>query len=286
MKMTTLSAVFLFTLPVSAVEIDQTLLDSIGKDRTRWVAHAHGAAAKECFRVVDHEGRPVTNASLRCTFWMGGGASRWQSIYGNTDTNGFCTIKGVARAGMEYLVSKEGHYNSHGKVDYMRTRSVPAVIDGKWQPYSKTRTVVLKKIENPVQVSASEGLTYYKYPPMGKWTGFDLCKRDWVHPDGSGEFSDVIIRIDRKETVDGYAKTMEVSFTNNPFAGAYEVTEDSYSELKSAYRANTNASFSGMFKYTFKRGKRGNERMELPEGKHLIFRTRARVSSATLACSR
>lgn len=279
MKIVLVIASVILTLSSKSEECDRSVLDAIGKDQTRWVAHALGAEVKECFRVVDIEGMPVTNANIRCTFWMGGGSAGWQSTCGSTDTNGFCTITGVSRADMEYLVTKGGCYNSHGKIDYMATHSVPAVVDGKWQPYAELRTVVLKRIKKPTRMSASDGLTYYKYPPQGQWTGFDLYKRDWVYPKGSGDVPDVTIRIDKEKTEDGYVKTMEVAFTNTPFAGAYEMTEDSYSDLKSMYEANTNALLPKVFKYTFKRGKRGSERNELGEGKYLVFRTRTKVDA-------
>ena len=70
---------------------------------------------------------------------------------------------------------------------------------------------------------------------------------------------------------------MYSSFTNNPCAGAYEMKADSFSELKTIYEAETNAVFSSLLKYTFKRGKKGNERNELADGSYLVFRTRTKI---------
>ena len=109
---------------------DLLAMRAIADDQTRWVAHSKGAEAKECFQVVDPEGGPVVDAKVRCTFWLGGGHSGWRDVCGVTDTNGLCAIIGMSRANLEYFVAKDGYYQSHGKVDYINTRSVPAVVDG------------------------------------------------------------------------------------------------------------------------------------------------------------
>ena len=131
---------------------DLLAMRAIADDQTRWVAHSKGAEAKECFQVVDPEGGPVVDAKVRCTFWLGGGHSGWRDVCGVTDTNGLCAIIGMSRANLEYFVAKDGYYQSHGKVDYINTRSVPAVVDGKWQPYGETRMVVLKRIIHPKEM--------------------------------------------------------------------------------------------------------------------------------------
>ena len=250
----------------------------IARDKSRWVGYAKGAEIKERFHVVDLDGRAVTNAIVEVVF---GGVEAWNAghcVKGLTNANGDFEVQGVTRDRIEYVIGKSGFYASGGEIVYVDTTAIPAVKDGRWQPYGKIRTVILKKMLNPVELSMSNGVKYHKYPPLGKWTGFDLCKRDWVYPDGAGEFADVEIRISKESTVSGYVKTMDVSFTNNPCAGAYEMKADSFSELKTVYEADTNAVFSSFFKYTFKRGVRGNERNELPDGSYLVFRTRTKVN--------
>ena len=235
------------------------------------------ALAKVCFRVVDQDGVIISDAKIWGGFTAGNFKTDYTLVNGATNTNGEYVAQGKCNEFLRVDVTKEGYYHTEVKIFFNQSKARPIVANGKWQPYGEMRTVVLKKIKNPVRVSASEGLIYYKYPPQGKWTGFDLCRRDWVYPDGSGEFPDVSIRIDREATSEGYVKTMEVAFTNNPFAGAYEMPVDAYSDLRSSYEANTNASFSGVLKYVFKRGKNGNERTELAKGKYLVFRTRTNV---------
>lgn len=73
-----------------AAELDRDLLKAMGDDRTRWAALSRGAETRECFRVVDSEGNPVTNANVRCAFKVGAGGSGFQSVGGVTDVNGLC----------------------------------------------------------------------------------------------------------------------------------------------------------------------------------------------------
>ena len=249
------------------------------RDASLSKAYEKGALAKVRFVVVDQDGAEVPDAKIWGGFTAGGLMNDYVLVDGVTDTNGEFVAEGKCNEFLRIGVRKKEYYHTEEKIYFGRSGECPVVADGKWQPYGATRKVVLKRIKNPINLSDSEGLKYYKYPPQGKWTGFDLCKRDWVYPNGFGEFSDVVIRIDREATSEGYVKTMEVAFTNSPFAGAYEMTTDAYSDLKSSYEANTNASYSGVYKYVFKRGKRGNERSELAEDRYLVFRTRTKVDA-------
>lgn len=240
----------------------------------------NGAVAKYVYRVVDDEGSPVSNATAHIWFRSYGRPQDEAGWVAKTDTNGLFEAEHRLNEKFSVGIDKVGYYHTHDEINYFEMsaeKRLSIVKDDKWQPYGELRTVILKRIRKPVRLLSSGNLQYYKYPPLGRWVGFDLCKRDWAPPYGNGEFSDAEIRFEKNITEDGYVKTMEVTFTNNPFAGAYEVAVDSFSDLKSVYRANTNALFSGVFKYTFKRGKGGPERNELEEGRYLVFRSRTKV---------
>lgn len=263
---------------LASAELDLNSLKAIRNDRTRWVAHSRGAEARECFRIVDSDGKPVTNASVRCAFKVGAGASGLQDVYGVTDTNGLCAINGMCKAYMHYSVVKEGYYCSHGKVDYVETTRVPAVIDSKWQPYGETRTVVLKRIKNPIRLRNPDARYRYKYPESGKWTGFDLVCGDWMPPLGNGKSADMMVRYVRAPRPDGYFKSLDITFTNNPYAGVYLMDKDSYSEMDSVYEANTNGEYVGSLRYEFERTAKGNHMIsELGLGQYLVFRIRTKV---------
>lgn len=261
-----------------AAELDMDLLDAMGKDRTRWVAHSRGAEARECFRVVDSDGTAVSNASVCCAFKVSAGGSGFKSVYGDTDVNGLCTIIGTCKAYMDYCVEKDSFYSSCGKIDYMETHSVPAVIDGRWQPYGETRTVVLKRIKNPIRLRDPDARCRHKYPEPGKWTGFDLEVCDWVPPLGNGIHSDMQVRYTHELRPDGHFKALDVSFASSPYAGACLMTRDTYSEMDSVYEASTNAEYASVLRYEFERTAKGNHMIsELGKDQYLIFRTRTKV---------
>lgn len=278
----------LFALVVSilaflavAAELDMDMLKAIGNDRTRWVAHSRGAETRECFRVVDNDGMPVTNANVRCAFKVGTGASGLQDVYGVTDTNGLCTINGMCKAYMDYSVVKDGYYCSHEKVDYMETTRVPAVIDGKWQPYGETRTVVLKRIKNPYAVKVfNEKCHRHDIPIFGQWIGFDFEYGDWTPPYGDGRFEDVLLRFKadvRKRRID-YTYVMDVCFTNNPHGGAYLKKGDAWSDLRTEHLADTNASYRSVWSFTAESIADQPVRCSyLDHDSYLVFRTRTRV---------
>ena len=75
--------------------------------------------------------------------------------------------------------------------------------------------------------------------------------------------------------------TMEVSFTNNPYAGAYEMERTGMSEFESVYHADTNAVYQQSFMYRFDQspGKVPEYTAQLKSEKYLIFRTRTKVDS-------
>ena len=264
-----------------ADELNIELLKAIGNDRTRWVAHSRSAEARECFRIVDSDGKPVTNANVRCAFKVRAGASGLRDVYGVTGTNGLCTITGTCRAYMDYSVEKDGYYCSHGKVDYMETTRVPAVADGKWQPYGETRTVVLKRIKNPYAVKVFSGeQCHRKIPAFEQWLPFDMEQSDWLAPYGKGVYGDVLLRFEKAGSgrVGDFAYSMEACFTNNPHAGFYCKPMDVFSDLKTDYNADTNAIFCVNYRFLIDAISNGPvKKMGIEKGSYLVFRTRTRV---------
>ena len=258
---------------------DLLAMRAIADDQTRWVAHSKGAEAKECFQVVDPEGGPVVDAKVRCTFWLGGGHSGWRDVCGVTDTNGLCAIIGMSRANLEYFVAKDGYYQSHGNVDYINTLSVPAVVDGKWQPYGETRMVVLKRILHPQEMLGPKRTPQRKRSIYDKWLGFDLEKGDFLPPIGNGCCSDMLVRFHLKgQMPNDWSVAMDVSFTNHPYAGAYRLKKDVWSDMKSVYCADTNAVYATDFSFAYHHEKGIHPFSEkLGKDEYMVFRTRTKV---------
>lgn len=248
-----------------------------GEDMTRAIGFTKGALAKTCLRIVDQDGLPVEGARIYGGFTLGG-RDKYVLVDGVTNTNGEYIAEGKCNDWLHYSITKDGYYMSSGDVKYLDTKSVPAVVADKWQPYGETRTVVLKKIKNPIRLRDPGSRYRYKYPESGKWAGFDLVCGDWVPPLGNGKYEDVMIRYIREQRQDGYFKSLDISFTNNPYAGAYLMNKDSFSEMDSVYEADTNGVYVGCLRYEFERTAKGNHTIsELGPGQYLVFRIRAKT---------
>ena len=236
-----------------------------------------GADAKVVLKVVDQDGAAVPGAKI----WGGFSANFSKDsvlVDGLTNTNGEFIAQGKCNEFLRVDVTKEGYYHTEVKVNFWQSKADPIVVDGKWQPYGETRTVVLKKIRNPIRLRDPDSRYRYVYPESGKWTGFDLVCGDWVPPIGDGKCADIMIRYTREPKPDGYFKSLDISFTNSPYAGAYVMDKDSFSEMDSVYEANTNGEYIGCLRYEFERTANGNHVIsELGFGQYLVFRIRTKV---------
>ena len=248
---------------------------SAQKDQAMKDAIRNGAIAKICYRVVDDEGEPVSNAVAHV--WFSSYSrhqddANWKVL---TDANGMFTVEHRTNESLDCGFDKDGYYHSSDQILFRERKDVsPKVVDGKWQPYGETRTVVLKKIRNPQPLVDSGGKKCVRYPEDGVWNGFDLEKFDWCKPMGCGVVSDMMIRFTRKEMLDGFIKTMDVSFTNNQYSGAYEMATDGFSEMSTVYHADRNATFNNSLSYRFVRDKKGSHCYDLSRDKYLVFRVR------------
>ena len=85
----------------------------------------------------------------------------------------------------------------------------------------------------------------------------------------------------KNPTAGDYHMTMEVSFTNNPHAGAYEMGRARMSEFESVYHADTNAVYRQSFVYRFDQSpvKAPEYTTQLKSDKYLVFRTRTKVDA-------
>ena len=237
----------------------------------------NGAFGRYVYRVVDDGGVPVPNASAHVWFRSYGRPQDKADWVVRTDTNGMFAAEHRFNELFSVGIDKEGYYHTHDEINYLSMTELP-VVDGKWQPYGETRTVVLKKIRNPIRLRDPSARYRYSYPDSGKWAGFDLVCGDWMPPMGNGKRADMMIRYVREPRPNGYFKSLDISFTNNPYAGVYLMDKDSYSEMDSVYEANTNGEYVGSLRYEFERTAKGNHMIsELGYGQYLVFRIRTEV---------
>ena len=253
--------------------------EAMAHDKSRIIGEVRGATAKEILRVIDSEKNPIVGAEIHGSFWPGANGEKYILIDGFTDANGEYVAQGTSRWRFRYRVTQRGHYSSYGDVDYLASTNVPVVKEGKWQPYGSTKTVVLKKIENPKKLICWERTKDYKIPVYDMWIGFDIEHYQFVKPYGEGKESDVLLRFAlNNPSRNDYHMKMEVSFTNNLYAGAYLMKKDGFSDFKNVYHADTNATYCQSFVYSFDRypAKRPVT-VELGEDEYLVFRTRTEV---------
>ena len=227
---------------------------SSGLDLTLYNAQRYGAEAKFVLRVVDQDGVPVVHARIFGGIQTGGGLNDNVPVRGFTDTNGEYKVQGKCTGRIRCGVFKEGYYASDFIVKYPDNKSQKTVENGKWMPYGTVSTVVLKRIIHPCRLTCDDG-SCKEFPKLGEWIGYDLELNQWVRPYGNGQHSDMLLKIciDAVNDTSNFKTSMEVSFTNNPYGGAYKLTKDPCSQMKTIYMADTNAVYQPSFVFLHER---------------------------------
>ncbi|MGI6495721.1 MAG: hypothetical protein ACOX5G_06490 [Kiritimatiellia bacterium] len=218
----------------------------------------YGAKAKMTLRIVDDEGKPVSNAVATIQFTPPK-ATKYVIWDGISDSNGVVVAEGLTTQTVPGKVAKDGYYNS-----WFRFRSGDPNLhdnggesskiyydskakDGRWLPWNPTIPVVLREIRNPIPmyVKLFEG----KFP-NGEVVGFDCEKGDFVSPYGSGDLADFTFRV--LVSGDTHLAVKEISIDALDPDGGFVVSEANQSSaFKSEYFApdygyvtNLNASSS------------------------------------------
>lgn len=249
-------------------------------DLTLYNAIRNGAKVNICLHVVDSNGNPVPQAKLRGGMQTGDRLNDFSSIKGTTNTNGDYVISGKCTRRLRCGIRKRGYYPSEFSISYPIKETVPHIADGKWLPFGEKRTVVLKEIRNPGELCAfPDSLRSCRIPEFDKWIGFDFEYADWAYPYGKGRNSDVLLKFSSQErSMHDYRYVMDVSFTNNPYAGAYLLKEDRSSKLTTEYEANSNATYRTSFSFVSEQSPGQPRYWDFLDGdSYLVFRTRTRV---------
>ncbi len=237
-------------------------------------AQRKGAKAKIIFRVVDDEGAPITNTIVHGTWQNDFPRKTWKESF-VTDTNGQFVAEAKVGGQFGCIVEKPGYYASSGGIRFhWRPGISPLVKDGKWQPYGEHKTIVLKRIKNPANMNLIQH-AWFAAPVTNAWVGFDLENFSWTPPYGNGKNDDILIRFNYHAHNKYYTdwSTMDISFTNNAYAGFYELKKDVYSEMKNPYAADANKTFVATNTYRTV----GTKSQILESDSCLVFRTRTKV---------
>ena len=242
----------------------------------------HGAMAKICYRVIDDEGCPVSNAVAHVWFSSYARHQDDADWLVTTDTNGMFTVEHRTNESLDCGFDKDGYYHSSDQILFRDRKDVPVKVkDGKWQPYGEMRTVVLKRIKNPWSAKVhTDEQRHRKIPAFDQWLPFDMEVSDWLAPYGNGVHNDVLLRFNKAGSgrVGDFAFTMDACFTNNPYAGFYSKPLDMFSDLRTDYCADTNADYCTDYRFMIDAiGKGRVKEMGLEKDSYLVFRTRTQV---------
>ena len=242
------------------------------------LAVRNGAFGKYVYRVVDDEGNAVSNAQAHVWFRSYGRPQDRADWVVETDANGMFEAEHRFNEKFSVGIDKEGYYHTHDEINYLAMTTLP-IKDGKWQPYGETRTVVLKRIMKPHAMLGPDCPPQRKIKAYDKWLGFDLEKGDFLPPMGNGADADMLVRFRLNgQMPHDWSMAMDVSFTNQPYAGAHRLKQDTWSDMKSTYCADTNATYQTdfSFKYCHKKGVCPySDKLENDE--YMVFRVRTKV---------
>jgi len=206
----------------------------------KWAGYAD---AKITLKVIDQDGEPVSGATVKG--WLFN--SRYKNVRreykGLTDAKGMYVIEGRTSNDLDLRIEKDGYYFTRGEYDFRASAPAgkKAVVDGKWQPWNPTKTIVLKEKKNPIPMYAKSVST--TCPERGKPVGYDLLVGDWVAPYGKGEVSDFVFTVEGEYNAPANKWTRMTLGFSNSVDGVQEFKSDALkgqSELMSGYLAPTN----------------------------------------------
>lgn len=240
------------------------------------------ALARIRYKVVDQDGRPVTNVTVHLA-WHDSAFQPPANIYTLTDSNGCFVAERSCGYFLYAGISKLGYYNTSDRVSFANTTASPKIADGKWQPYDALKVVHLKRIGNVGKLKVFPWTANNKkIPQLDKWLPFDLEYCDWCSPYGSGEHEDMVLRFHSivKHPVREYDVSMEVAFTNSPYAGVYRLEKETWSAFETQGNANPDSSFVDLLHFVKSRVPGTNAvQAILNEDSYLVFRTRVKTDA-------
>ncbi|MCQ2403260.1 MAG: hypothetical protein MJ202_05995 [Lentisphaeria bacterium] len=244
-----------------------------------------GAEAKVCVTVVDADGKPVENALTLATYRQ----YNWglvNNVEKLTDENGYAELVGRCDyLDADVVVKKEGCYETRVEKCFKKMGGDIHVKWGKWHPYGKHLTCVLKEIRNPVPMVVFWRV-FMHVPEIGKEFGYDLEYGDFVKPYGDGEVADFQLKIEWEEDDKRIVKKATMTFPN-ALDGAYVFPLYRASKLRSPYHADMDAQYQKEFVFysVWVKEKPGRawhhivEEEKLTEAQGMILRTRTKVDA-------
>lgn len=205
--------------------------------------------AKITIKVIDEQVNPVEGARVGIGFRVPNGHDGKTRVTGLTDSAGLFTGEGETISSFTFSAKKEGYYaTGHEFYDFTGVTGFYGF--RKYEPWSPTLTLVLKKVINPIAMYAvktyggREG-EYPEIPEIDRFVGYDLEVNDWVVPHGLGTHKDFRFKVDIERGVSyrDHDVTLTLKFSNSG-DGLVKYTPET-SKGKSALRLPHHAPVSG-----------------------------------------
>jgi hypothetical protein len=217
-----------------------------------FVINAGCASERLYVRVVDNDGKPVSNAVVKVGFstsnvlFGGGHSSRSKSGYAEakTDQNGDATVKFDCKsASFGWNVEADGYYRSNLHKETFKFDEViippcfGKVILKEHEKFGKEK---LYKIKNPQPMYAHYPIERRKLPKTNSRIGFDLAEYDWLPPYGEGKNADFyFVCTDNKSNNKGIYEFGRIEFDAD--CGYYVGRQTGCEEFPATYHADTDA---------------------------------------------
>ena len=240
-------------------------------------------------KVMDNEGRPVTNAVVKVAFptshvLFGGGhtSGGGGKAEAKTDTNGYAVVRFSCTAAVfSWHAEAEGYYRSSSRNENFRFKEViTSPVSGYviLDEHEKSGAVTLWKKHNP-QPMVAHGVSYeedqHRFPEEDGRYGFDMMKYDWLPPRGKGEIADFhFVRCFGEDVPDGVVGWLE--FPDK--CGMYTGKQTGCKIFPSTYEANANAVFRSRIPFVFDHADDGEKAITykdiVNENEYGVLRTR------------
>ena len=151
-----------------------------------------GARVKMVCHVTDETGAPVVKANVRVILAQN---DTEHSLFGSTDTNGIYVIDGKTTGNyIQLAVDKQGYYSSWKQWTFIDMGGEHDVRDGRWQPYGGEELITLRRILKKVPLVNFDKII--EVPATNVWIGFDMEKKSFVQPYGTGYKFDFEINVE------------------------------------------------------------------------------------------
>jgi len=260
-----------------AVVCSTVLLSLLSEARTGLDVQFH-------YQVVDEQGAPISGVKMVMGFpgpvdendaWKG---QKYLDVQGVTDRNGRWSVSGVTLSRPAVSAMKDGYYSSG--IAYQLVERDKAA--GRWTPYKRNETLVLRKILNPIPMYAWN-MRRMDYPVgTNVWVGYDMLLAEWMPPHGKGEIEDVRFHVLRAvnaydRTQPAVVLTMLFMGEQNGVCGINDQAVSNQSRLKLPYCAPREGYSEKEFRFEKRFGEHEFKTMTNTGTTNCFFRIRSKI---------